>query len=328
MTVGRGNDQKSNKFSSNSPPESLLEGLKRAQRARLEDQRGTEINFELPEFLKDKEKYANVGNKLRKTKFDESPSNSISLYNNIDAHNNNDPVKMNTSPPHYTKPPQPAPRLSLSGKSPTKSPEASSVQSKISSLESAIMMNSATGSKIFNTSRSDTPSDLNLSTQCIPSNTPMKPRDSSGYYSPDVSSGIYAGKHDWVLLFARFLTFISPSDTTMVFNHHPNSTYEASSDLLAYYNNNNNQHDYQEIDDANRNRIFKHDDDDQQKVPPLPPKPAKLPIKPSNWQTTSNNKENFFKTPQELPRRAPLASAESTVTKNDIYLDQPTSSFV
>lgn len=31
----------------------LLEGLKRAQRFRLEDQRGTEINFELPEFLRD-----------------------------------------------------------------------------------------------------------------------------------------------------------------------------------------------------------------------------------------------------------------------------------
>ncbi|XP_074114685.1 regulator of G protein signaling family member locomotion defects isoform X2 [Cotesia typhae] len=33
----------------------LYEGLKRAQRSRLEDQRGTEINFELPDFLKDKE---------------------------------------------------------------------------------------------------------------------------------------------------------------------------------------------------------------------------------------------------------------------------------
>lgn len=30
----------------------LYEGLKRAQRSRLEDQRGTEINFELPDFLK------------------------------------------------------------------------------------------------------------------------------------------------------------------------------------------------------------------------------------------------------------------------------------
>ena len=180
--------------------ESLLEGLKRAQRSRLEDQRGTEINFELPEFLKDKEKYANVGNKLRKTKFDESPSNSISLYNNIDACNNNEPVvKMNTSPPHYAqKPPQPAPRLSLTGKSPTKlSTDISSVQSKISSLENAIMMGtSTTAAKIYNNSRSNTPIDLNLSTQCLPSNTPMKSRssDSPIYYSPDGSSGIYAGE--------------------------------------------------------------------------------------------------------------------------------------
>lgn len=178
--------------------ESLLEGLKRAQRARLEDQRGLEINFELPEFLKDKEKYANVGNKLRKTKFDESPSNSVSLYNNVDACNNNEPIKMNTSPPHYTqKPPQPAPRLSLTGKSPTKSPEVSSVQSKISSLESAIMMGSTSGAvKMFSNSRSNTPNDLNLSTQCLPSNTPLKARRSSDspiYYSPDGSSGIYAG---------------------------------------------------------------------------------------------------------------------------------------
>ena len=30
----------------------LYEGLKMAQRGRLEDQRGTEIKFEMPEFLK------------------------------------------------------------------------------------------------------------------------------------------------------------------------------------------------------------------------------------------------------------------------------------
>lgn len=36
----------------------LVEGLTRAQR-RLEDQRGTEINFELPDFLKDKENHQN-----------------------------------------------------------------------------------------------------------------------------------------------------------------------------------------------------------------------------------------------------------------------------
>ena len=34
------------------PISDLYEGLKRAQRSRLDDQRGTEINFELPDFLK------------------------------------------------------------------------------------------------------------------------------------------------------------------------------------------------------------------------------------------------------------------------------------
>ena len=34
------------------PPTELYEGLKRAQMSRIEDQRGTEINSELPDFLK------------------------------------------------------------------------------------------------------------------------------------------------------------------------------------------------------------------------------------------------------------------------------------
>ncbi|KAJ3649356.1 hypothetical protein Zmor_021120 [Zophobas morio] len=38
-----------------SESDELVEGLTRAQRSRLEDQRGTEINFELPDFLKDKD---------------------------------------------------------------------------------------------------------------------------------------------------------------------------------------------------------------------------------------------------------------------------------
>lgn len=41
-----------NKLTGKSESDELYEGLKRAQRNRLEDQRGTEINFELPDFLK------------------------------------------------------------------------------------------------------------------------------------------------------------------------------------------------------------------------------------------------------------------------------------
>ncbi|EZA60643.1 hypothetical protein DMN91_007153 [Ooceraea biroi] len=47
----------------------LYEGLKRAQRSRLEDQRGTEINFELPDFLKNKENgKSSDSNKMRRTR--------------------------------------------------------------------------------------------------------------------------------------------------------------------------------------------------------------------------------------------------------------------
>ncbi|XP_046385174.1 regulator of G-protein signaling loco isoform X2 [Ischnura elegans] len=49
-----------------SESDELYEGLKRAQRSRLEDQRGTEINFELPDFLKDKENAPQITKKSRK----------------------------------------------------------------------------------------------------------------------------------------------------------------------------------------------------------------------------------------------------------------------
>ncbi|XP_017775216.1 PREDICTED: regulator of G-protein signaling loco [Nicrophorus vespilloides] len=53
------------KIQNTSESEELYEGLSRAQRSRLEDQRGTEINFELPDFLKDKE---NDGKRVKQEK--------------------------------------------------------------------------------------------------------------------------------------------------------------------------------------------------------------------------------------------------------------------
>ncbi|KAJ6635573.1 Regulator of G-protein signaling loco [Pseudolycoriella hygida] len=84
----------------------FLEGLKRAQRFRLEDQRGTEINCELPDFLKDKENFVN--NKLRKTK----PTEPVPMARTTFDANATPLVR-----------PQPAPRYSI-----TKSPSVTSVQ--------------------------------------------------------------------------------------------------------------------------------------------------------------------------------------------------------
>lgn len=66
--------------------------MKRAQLARLEDQRGTEINFDLPDFLKNKENLNAAASKLRKVRANLSPVNKAN------------------SP---TDAPQPAPRLSI-----------------------------------------------------------------------------------------------------------------------------------------------------------------------------------------------------------------------
>lgn len=71
----------------------LLEDLKRAQLARLEDQRGTEINFELPEFLKSTE----------------TLNSSSSSSNNNNKTINEHPLATSA----VERPPQPAPRLSI-----------------------------------------------------------------------------------------------------------------------------------------------------------------------------------------------------------------------
>lgn len=84
----------------------FLEGLKRAQCSRLEDQRGTEINFELPDFLKDKENFKNAGNKHRRIKQLEPIPMARS---NFDTTTTTTCVAGNSQATR----PQPAPRLSI-----------------------------------------------------------------------------------------------------------------------------------------------------------------------------------------------------------------------
>ncbi|KAG5680659.1 hypothetical protein PVAND_010153 [Polypedilum vanderplanki] len=221
--------------------ESLLENLKRAQCLRIEDQRGTDINFELPDFLKDRNRLS--GQKLRKNATSSTPEEmplNLNLYSNIDSlsPNRNDFNKINASPSQQ-KPPQPLPRTSLN-KSPLKSsPEISSVQSKINSLENAILMNS----------RSNTPINMNVSTTCMPSTTPIiKNRHSDEFYSENYG------------------------ETTMIFNH--------------------NHRDY------HQNNEFRLSQNQKDSPPKLPPK------------------RNFYKI-TDVPTAQP-----------EIYLDQPSSSFV
>ncbi|XP_049305213.1 regulator of G-protein signaling loco isoform X2 [Bactrocera dorsalis] len=90
----------------------LLEGLKRAQLARLEDQRGTEINFELPDFLKNKENLN--ASKLRKARANLSPINKPPAQISVAA-TEEQPAQTAPQPTQQERP-QPAPRLSITNK--------------------------------------------------------------------------------------------------------------------------------------------------------------------------------------------------------------------
>uniref|UniRef100_A0A1I8Q564 Regulator of G-protein signaling loco n=1 Tax=Stomoxys calcitrans TaxID=35570 RepID=A0A1I8Q564_STOCA len=86
----------------------LLEDLKRAQLARLEDQRGTEINFELPEFLKNTENVNSVTT--------DAVASSITLENSGGHEENTQGENHILTTPSMERPPQPAPRLSITNK--------------------------------------------------------------------------------------------------------------------------------------------------------------------------------------------------------------------
>lgn len=89
------------------PIPELLEGLKRAQRSRIEDQRGTDINYELPDFLKNKENYNK--NKVRKLKTLEPVPLARSKFDQ----DINMSQTTHQDPPTAPLRPQPAPRLSI-----------------------------------------------------------------------------------------------------------------------------------------------------------------------------------------------------------------------
>uniref|UniRef100_A0A182K8D4 RGS domain-containing protein n=1 Tax=Anopheles christyi TaxID=43041 RepID=A0A182K8D4_9DIPT len=176
----------------------LLEGLKRAQRSRLEDQRGTEINFELPDFLKDKENFSTTS---------AAPlgvSTSAGAISASAASTTAGPSKLTRSKParrsEATTPtgecvggslqqinkPQPAPRLSITGQGgrPNLSGPGSPVHAAVSD------------------------SHLNLSTQC---NASPLPQDDPFHVHGGVGGG--SGGN------GGSQSETSYADTTLVFTH-------------------------------------------------------------------------------------------------------------
>uniref|UniRef100_A0A4Y0BMD4 Regulator of G-protein signaling n=1 Tax=Anopheles funestus TaxID=62324 RepID=A0A4Y0BMD4_ANOFN len=171
----------------------LLEGLKRAQRSRLEDQRGTEINFELPDFLKDKENSTATATPLVN-----ASSGSASTTAGPSKLSRSKPARRSeaTTPTsefvggslQQINKPQPAPRLSITG------------QGGRQNL-------SGPGSPVH-TAVSD--SHLNLSTQCnaspLPQDDPFHVHSGNGGLQGGAGGGGSQSETSY-------------ADTTLVFTH-------------------------------------------------------------------------------------------------------------
>lgn len=131
----------------------------------------------------------------------------------------------------------------------------------------------------------------------------------------------------------------------MIFNHH-HSPHMANMSFSSSDNNNSeiglnssftsmmssNSNNYQEIDGGVSSGDGGDEENNGNGPPPLPPKPKILPIKPSNWGHNSSKQQSLhnghlYKMQQEVPRRS-LNDNNNNVKQRNIYLDQPSSSFV
>lgn len=153
----------------------LLEGLNRAQRARLEDQRGTEINFELPDFLKDSDNLQSCS-KLRKilnsdnTIVDSHRTSNENIETSSKNASNVPIPSIRLSPGHK---PNPAPRLSIGRlqnlpnvKLDERQMNESQVQSKINALEKCSSANNISPNTfILNNNFSQSPTIANFNSE-------------------------------------------------------------------------------------------------------------------------------------------------------------------
>ncbi|XP_055378179.1 regulator of G-protein signaling loco isoform X2 [Condylostylus longicornis] len=274
--------------------EEFLEGLKRAQRARLEDQRGTEINFELPDFLKDKANLS-AANKLRKIRANLNPitnhnSNIISGGNLVKTTSNNGNETTNRNSLDSSKDrPQPAPRLSI-----TKS--ASSIAITSNRTHFGATNNTKNNSNI-NSDNNDKNNNSNTNTSISYSNTKTgnQQKDDENIIGNDNSSSSNTSK--------SIENLSSPNSSIVDFNDDVDNNDNNITNLLRG-------------------------------PPPLPPKPKILPIKPSNWGQNASNQTNILQLSQSATTIADLIPARRALNNNEIssaknaYLDQPSSSFV
>lgn len=186
--------------------------------------------------------------------------------------------------------------------------------------ESLVKLSSSSSASPTKSIKSDHSGELNASTMCMPSQTPNKIAHSpSSNHNSSINSSEFRSVAAWRALFSHV--------NLLTFKLHPISddSFDNNATLT-------NRRDDQTP--LNNNRKFKLDE----RVPPLPPKPTKIPMKPlfsrneqemsttrtNPWNSNNNNttttKEKWYMNTKPTERHAN--------NKIDGYFDSVTGSFV
>ncbi|GAB0088616.1 Regulator of G-protein signaling loco [Sergentomyia squamirostris] len=277
----------------------LLEGLKRAQRSRLEDQRGTEINFELPEFLRNKENLTNNKSRCENHRYDDGAGEVDQRRESSD--------RLTGFPPR----PQPAPRLSIINNN---NNHGLSPRTPTPSKGLLANNNEASGGNYSNSSV------IERSLLQLLDNGPPITRDNDKFDASSYLTPSRTGFTDPDLFYGR-----RHSGDRNAFRHGDllNSSFSSTTT--------NNSTNYFEEIGGFGNEMEIHG---ARGPPPLPPKPKVVPMKPSNWSQSAQRQkqtkmsptsgiEDQYKMPVDIPRMS-----ENTRKQKNAYFDQPSSSFV
>ncbi|XP_058840663.1 regulator of G-protein signaling loco-like, partial [Topomyia yanbarensis] len=303
----------------------LLEGLKRAQRSRLEDQRGTEINFELPDFLKDKENFTGTGSNNPATSAVSSagaaPSSKFvrklgkrSEY--VTSSSLEFPLSTSTTGGSLQQihKPQPAPRLSIAGprslaaggnRSPT-SPggpvQSASSESNLNNLSIRCNPSPLTLDDNGNGSQSENSyADTTLVFTHGPPNPCNSPNVSPSAHSIHLASNFQLpnasghddlyepGQHGGSHSGKNFGNDASSSYHRHQHHHHHHSQVPQSSVHHHHFSasTSSDSGSSNSSSSSGSSSSSSSEGENQKGPPPLPPKPKILPIKPPNWGHTT-----------------------------------------
>ncbi|XP_058454975.1 regulator of G-protein signaling loco isoform X1 [Malaya genurostris] len=300
----------------------LLEGLKRAQRSRLEDQRGTEINFELPDFLKDKENFTGTGTSSSATGVTSStvPASSSKFGRKLGKRSEyvtssslEFPLCASTSGGSLQQinKPQPAPRLSIAGSrslltsdsrgptSPGAPVHSTSSESNLNNLSIRCNPSPLTLDDNGNGSQSENSyADTTLVFTHGPANSCNSPNVSPSSHSIHRTSNFH-------------LPNASSHDDLYEPGQHPGKSYGNEAPAGSYHRHHYHHHHHSQVPQSSSHHhnfsastssdsgsssgtgssgstsSSSSDGENQKGPPPLPPKPKILPIKPSNWGHTT-----------------------------------------